>query len=117
MSCRVSGTKIIMTRGDTLNLKINIMKDNEEYIPEEGDVIRFALKHREIKADSSDFVDDDPLILKTIPNDTMTLVLEPKDTKDLAFITYAYDIEITFADGSVDTFITNSQFKITEEVH
>lgn len=117
MSSKVNGTKITMTRGDTLNLKVTIMKDDEEYTPEDGDVIRFALKHQDIKVDNSDFVDKRPLILKTIPNDTMILTLEPEDTKELSFITYAYDIEITFADGTVDTFITNSAFRITEEVH
>jgi uncharacterized membrane protein YkoI len=47
----------------------------------------------------------------------MILELEPSDTKILDFGSYVYDIEITFKDGTVDTFITEANFKITPEVH
>lgn len=117
MSCKINGTSITLTRGDTLLLKVNILKDGEAYTPEEGDVVRFALKNSKIKADKSDYQDQDPLILKEIPIETMVLELEPSDTKELAFKEYVYDIEITFADGTVDTFITAAKFEITEEVH
>ena len=116
MSSSVSGTTIKMTRGDTLNLKVNILKDGEPYTPEDGDTIRFAMKHNKIKADNSGYTDEEPLILKDIPVDTMILTLEPEDTKELTFDTYVYDIQITFADGSVDTFITKAKLKLTEEV-
>lgn len=55
------------------------------------------------------------LIHKKIPNDTLILYLEPKDTKKLAFGNYVYDIEITFANGDVDTFI-RGEFGIEPEV-
>ena len=117
MSSSISGTKIMLTRGDTLRVKVSIEKDGEEYQPTENDVVRFAVKHKTKKADGSDYTDPEPIILKTIPSDTMILELEPEDTKELAFDSYVYDIEITFEDGTVDTFITNSTFKITDEVH
>ena len=37
----------------------------------------------------------------------MILRLESGDTKDFRFGTYAYDIQITMADGTVDTFISD----------
>lgn len=117
MSSNVNGNKITLTRGDTLRLKVSITKDGEEYTPVDGDVVRFALKHRDKNADNTEFIDENPLINKEIPIDTMILELEPSDTKSLGFNTYAYDIEITFEDGTVDTFITNAPFKLTEEVH
>ena len=98
-------------------MKVGITRDGEEYTPGPADRIRFALKHKELKADKSDFVDDTPLILKEIPTDTMLLRLDPEDTKDKAFGKYVYDIEITFPDGYVDTFITKAHFELTEEVH
>lgn len=52
-----------------------------------------------------------------IPIDTMKLAIKPEDTKNLAFGKYVYDIELTKANGEVDTFITKAVFKITEEVH
>lgn len=43
----------------------------------------------------------------------MILELEPSDTKTFDFGTYVYDIQITFSDGTVDTFITEASLKIT----
>jgi len=54
------------------------------------------------------FKDREPvLILKDIPIDTMELHIEPSDTKSLSYQkTYVYDIQITFANGDVRTFIS-----------
>lgn len=117
MSSSLSGNAITLTRGDSLLLKVNITQDGEPYTPGSGDKVRFAVKHRTLKEDKSDYTDETPLILKDIPTDTMLLQLDPEDTKDLAFGKYVYDIEITFPDGYVDTFITRESFKLTEEVH
>lgn len=117
MSCKIDGTTIALTRGDTLAVQVVIKRDGEPYSPEDGDQVRFALKHNKLKSDKSGYIDDDPLIVKDIPIDTLVLQLDPEDTRDLAFGTYVYDIEITFADGAVDTFIAKAKFKLTEEVH
>ena len=117
MSSSVKKNKITLTRGDTLRVKVNIIKNEELYIPEDGDRVRFALKHPELLPDGSDYKDVDPIITKDIPINTMILELQPLDTKGLAFGKYVYDVEITFADGTVDTFITASPFVLSEEVH
>ena len=116
MSSSIKKNKITLTRGDTLRVKVEIFKDEEPYIPEDGDRVRFALKHPDMLPDGSDYSDIDALITKDVPNDTMVLELTPSDTKSLAFGRYVYDIEITYADGTVDTFITATPFVITEEV-
>lgn len=116
MSYKIKGTTIILTRGDTLYVKVNIMKDGEPYAPETGDTVRFALKHKTMTADGGEYTDAEPILTKVIPNDTMVLQIDPNDTKTLHFGDYAYDIQITFADGSVDTFITASTFRLTPEV-
>jgi hypothetical protein len=109
MSYDISGTTIRLTRGDTFMAHIDIFNpDGSAYEPAEGDVLRFALKKT--------YSDAEPLILKEIPTDTQLLVLEPGDTKPLAFGRYVYDIQITLADGRVDTFITKAILKLTEEV-
>lgn len=100
MSYNVCGTKIWLTRGDTFKAKVEIFdcEDSEEqYIPQPGDEIRFAVKRQ---WNSSDI-----LISKIIPIDTMILELEPEDTKPLRFRPYVYDIQLTYANGDVDTFI------------
>ena len=96
---------IYLTRGDTLRASLGIKQNGEDYTPQSGDSIRFALKRSDMKHDKSEFLDTKPLILKEIPTDTMVLQLEPKDTKSLKFGTYVYDIQITMENGLVDTFI------------
>ena len=110
MSYSITGTTITLTRGDTFEALVSATKkDGTPYIPVEGDVIRFAMKEN--------YDDARPLLVKEIPIDTMILVIEPEDTKPLAFGKYVYDIELTKVTGEVDTFITTATLKLTEEVH
>jgi len=105
---KIKTIPISLIRGDTLRLQIEIYVDNEIYTPQEGDVIRFAMKQ--------DYSSPKTLIRKIIPNDTLILHLEPEDTKNLIFgKSYVYDIEITFANGDVNTFI-KGVIKIEPEV-
>ena len=107
---KISNKTIRMTKGDTLEVPVNIMtKTGDVYIPSEGDVIRFAMKKT--------YEDAEPLIRKIIPNDTLILRLESADTKNLEVtkLPYVYDIELTTESGTVDTFISGSLY-LTEEV-
>lgn len=112
MSYRVDGTTIYLTRGDTFEARVEaILPDSEgaePYVPVEGDTVRFAMK--------ANYEDEEPLVVKNIPIDTMLLILTPEDTKGLPFGKYVYDIQITYADGRVDTFITKARLRLTEEV-
>lgn len=126
MSVKITDNTIEMTRGDTLRCRVTpyiLVRDEqgevigrEEYAPVEGDSIRFAVKHTAMKGGKR-YKDDEPLILKTIPISTLLLQLDPADTKELDFDTYVYDVEITYADGTVYTFITQQDFILTPEVH
>ena len=120
MSSSIDEHVITLTRGDTFRAKVTIYLDDQEeqeYRPVPGDQVRFALKHKTLTEGGKEYTDVDPLINKQIPIDTMVLELVPDDTKNLGFGTYNYDIEITFEDGTVDTFITAAPFKLTKEVH
>lgn len=108
MSAIIDGTEISLTRGDSLIINFVITKNGKEYTPVDGDTVRFALKRT--------IPDDGPIILKNANITDMTITLDPADTKELTFGKYVYDIELTTADGYVDTFIGPSVFKITEEV-
>lgn len=111
MSYRIDGTTIYLTRGDTLEARVEAIlpdSEGESYIPKEGDSIRFAMK--------ADYEDPEPLLLKDIPTDTMMLVLDPDDTKHLPFGKYVYDIQLTYAGGKTDTFIPKGRLRLTEEV-
>ena len=107
---KIRNNKISITRGDTLETKVSIKMDNgEDYIPSEEDQIRFALKQ--------DYDDEQPLIVKVIPYDTLILRLEAAETKELEVGSYVYDIELTTPDGFVDTFIDKQTLTVTEEVY
>lgn len=112
----VSGNQISLTRGDSFYSRVTMKRGDMTYVPQTGDTIRFALKSAQMN-DKGEYKDTDPLILKTIPNDTLMLHLAPADTKQLPFGQYVYDVEITFANGDVDTFIAEAPFILTGEVH
>ncbi len=116
---KLDGTEISLIRGDTLCLRVRAIRKGtgEEYIPVEGDKIRFAMKHSDMLIGKTAFKDLNPLIVKDIPISTMLLKLDPIDTTNLKFGTYTYDIELTFANGEVDTIIPYSKFNILPEVH
>lgn len=110
MGYSVSENKIIMTRGDTAKISVTIKYKNthELYTPVAGDHIKFSVKK---------YTSDKKTVFeKDIPYDTLLLVIEPEDTKNLPFGPYVFDAQITFANGDVDTFIQNGILEITHEV-
>lgn len=107
---RIENNNITITRGDTLETQVSIStSEGDEFIPSAGDVIRFALK--------GSYREDELLITKRIPNDTLILRLEAEETKRLIARPkpYVYDVQLTTPDGTVDTFITGT-LTVTEEV-
>lgn len=105
---RFDGNTIFLTRGDTLRALVSIKQNDDiDYTPVEGDVIRFALKRRELNAQKTEFLDKKPLVVKEIPKETLLLKLDPADTANLPFGVYKYDIQLTSANGDVDTFISD----------
>lgn len=104
-----SGTiNIQMIRGDTLRGKIVLRKpDRSLYIPADEDVIRFAMKRN--------YADAEEIISTNVDIDTLEFEIQPSQTKSLAYGRYVYDIEITFENGDVDTFIRGT-LELLEEV-
>lgn len=97
----VVNNTITLVRGDTVEVPVTIRTRNgEEYVPSEGDVIRFALKES--------YGDNVPVLInKVLPIDTLILRLESCETEALAATKkpYVYDVELTTANGYVDTFV------------
>lgn len=105
----IVGTKIILTRGDSASITLTPTEDSE-YVPAEGDSIRFAM--------SKQYGATMPLVLIDIPTDTMVLEIRPEHTKSLPFGTYKYDLELRSANGElVETFVTKAEFVVDKEVY
>ena len=112
----IDGTTITMTRGDTLTVGVEMIKDEQPYTPHEGDSLRFAVKSPKMNGKKTEYADEEPLISKDIPIDTCVLRLNPEDTKPLGFGKYVYDVQLTYSDGTVDTFIEGATLELTPEV-
>lgn len=109
MSYAVKKNNITLTRGDTFKAQIFIKdKEGNMYTPEEGDIIEFGMKR--------DYEEEELLIRKVVPNDTLILRIEPEDTKSLPFGEYVYDMQLTKGNGDVMTFITKARLILSEEV-
>lgn len=104
---------ITMTRGDTFVRELTLKKNNQTYTPQQSDVVRFALA-KVYKGEPG----YEPLLIKTLTPDGNRLVwrIDPQDTADLDYGKYVYDLQITYADGSVETFCANKKFKLLKEV-
>lgn len=92
----IINNKIYMTRGDTLTANLGVFicsLDGEKYNVGSNDKLRFALKKT--------YEDEEPIIVKDIPTDTLKLRLESSETDQLEQpATYVYDIKIIIDDGS-----------------
>jgi len=102
---------ITITKGDTLTLTLNLKKDGDDYVPVEGDTIRFAV--------SKGFVGETAyqlLIEENVPVDSLTFTVSSEKMELLSHASaYNYDVELTHGDGSVDTVIS-AQIKVLGEV-
>jgi hypothetical protein len=105
---KIIGTEIYLTRGDTANIAVSIIDPNtkEEYELQAGDLIKFSMKEN--------IADTTFVLQKTFTNKAIKIL--PADTDSLDFGEYLYDIELTFANGDVNTIIPPSLFKIENEI-
>ena len=99
------GPTITITRGDSASFHIDIVDaSGTEYVLQDGDIVTFTVK----KSTKT----EDILIQKT----GQDVEIEHEDTADLRYGTYAYDVQLTYANGHIDTFIGPADFVLTEEV-
>lgn len=90
---------ITLTRGDAMTLTVGMIKDGEAYTPAEEDVIRFAV--------STGYKGDpDYSLIYSTEIDHNTLTFTVSSTSAWSADSYNYDVEITYEDGTADTFIS-----------
>lgn len=102
---QINGYEITLTRGDSAEFNIELLNaDGNSYDIQESDTIEFTVKKNVYSTNT--------LIHKVGSH----ITIEPHDTTGMSYGDYVYDVQVTFGDGSVDTVIPPSRFRIMSEV-
>lgn len=116
---QIDGTTITIKQGDTMRVQISLVRDVDKveslYEYQSGDRMRFIAKKK--------LGETQPVLIEKeveINGSSGVLHLEPEDTKKIETrgknIELVYDLEFTYANGDVDTPISNARFIIIPEV-
>ena len=100
---------IQLTRGDTAELSVELAYDDGvgKYSINPDDKLTLTIK--------KNTKEETPLVQKSVIG-TVSIEIEPSDTKSLAFGKYKYDVQLDTASGKTYTVIKTSVFEIMEEV-
>ena len=99
---------ISLTRGDTARITVNLMDDLDESYEIRPDEVLVLTVKKTVK-------DTTALISKEITGSNM-FHIEPKDTAELNFGSYVYDVQLTTSEGDVCTVVPPTTFEILTEV-
>lgn len=103
---KITGTNIYMTRGDSESLAVSCPQRPFA----EGDKVELTLR--------TCAGDGRVLLHKTVTSFTdgkAIIAINPADTSNLPFCDASYDVQVTFADGTVKTIVRPSKFTIGKE--
>ena len=98
--------KIFITRGDSAAFDIQVRQPDKRTIYElsDGDVLTFTVKASDTEIEY--------LLQKT----GQIIHIDPVDTQKLAYGRYLYDVQLTFADGTINTIIPPTPFIVCNEI-
>lgn len=103
-----SNNNIKLTRGDSASIGVDLKNpDGSAYVLQSGDVLMFTVKYN--------CITEDIIIQKDISLNAMINIL-PSDTNNLLYGNYYYDVQLTKANGEVNTVIPPRDFIIDKEV-
>lgn len=116
MGFSIFGSRIILTRGDSVELVLTITnpQTGEPFVPGGEDQVYFTVKKT--------IHDREPVIQKTLDHgivrneDSISILLDSADTADLSYGIYKYDVELVTVSGYTDTVVPPGLFIVTEEV-
>lgn len=99
---------VTLTRGDSASISVALKNpDGTDYTLQSGDELLFTVKYN--------CITEDIIIQKDISSDAI-INLIPSDTNDLLYGEYFYDVQLTRANGSVNTVIPPRDFIVAKEV-
>ena len=107
----INGEDISMIRGDTESLTVSITEDGEAKDFVDGDTVYFTVKANKETTTKT--------LQKTVTSFTdgaAVIEIAHADTSSLTVGIYDYDIQATFADGTVKTVIGPAYFELLPEV-
>lgn len=105
----IKDNTLIVLRGDTLEVPVYLTTaEGAAFVPAAGDVIRFTLKKSSRDAE--------PVIVKPISKDTMTLRLEASETEQLTCQNkpYVFTVKLITTGGNVHTLLCGALYVIEE---
>ena len=107
MKIKAAGEKvnIEMTRGDSESVTVRCSQPFQA-----GDTVYLTVRED---------AESDIAMQKTVtvfPDGKAVIGIDSEDTERLDFGDYLYDVQVTWADGTVTTLIAPSRFRLTEEV-
>jgi hypothetical protein len=108
----ISGTDISMVRGDTESITLNLTEDAVARALVTGDKVYFTVK----KYTSDTTAALQKLVETFTDAGAAVIAIAHADTESMAVGAYWYDIQITFADGTVKTVVGPALFTLTAEV-
>ncbi|MEG1562282.1 MAG: hypothetical protein RR365_00895 [Bacteroides sp.] len=109
---KISNGNIIMVRGDTARFSISIYcpdSSKTKYVLKDGDKVVFTVRRLPKKGITDDFI-----FQKVFVNNQ--IAIDPYDTATLDYGDYIFDVELTFANGDVNTIIEKHVLTLKEEV-
>lgn len=104
----VNGYSLEMTRGDSESITVTC--DNHPFEP--GDIVEMTARKRAGSGERAMY----KRVEEFSEDGTAIIAINPEDTAEMSFGTYMYDIQLTFADGTVVTVIKPNSFTLLEEV-
>ena len=107
----IVGTNISMVRGDTEAMTVACTEDGVARAFVTGDTIYFTVKRSESETEKTL-----QKVITSFTDGKAHIDIAPADTKTLGVRTYVYDIQVTFANGTVKTLIETSTFELRKEV-
>lgn len=110
----ICGRNIKITRGDSAYIKLEIkIKNRDDYVLTENDRVFFTLKKDLLK---KEYIFQKELSANNYDDDSLYIYIEPKDTYNLDFGNYFYDVQLNVDNKDVYTIIPTSIFEVLPEV-
>lgn len=104
----IEGTDIFLTRGDTAYLHVEIKDEKgSTYSLKDTDILTLTVRKQP---------NETKVYLKSVGDRNGNFILLPKDTENMYFGEYKYDIQLFINEEEIYTIIPVSSFNVLEEV-